>query len=71
MAEVIFKCRSKTEYDDGLADVNMEPIQGEENNKFFKNGPNGYFNLHGIAPDIATQFKSGKLYKIEITETEV
>lgn len=69
MEEVVFKCRSKTEYDDGTADVGMEAVQGcEENTKFFKHTPNGFFNLSGINPEFASQFKAGKTYKISIVE---
>lgn len=72
MAEVVFKCRSKTEYDDGSADINLEVVQsGEENKKVFKHTPNGFFNLAGINPEIAFQFKAGKNYKINISEMEV
>lgn len=67
---VIFKCRSKTEYDDGMADINMEVVQGEENSKVFKHTPNGFFNMSGIKPECASQFKPGKNYKITISEME-
>lgn len=71
MSECRFKCRSKTEYDDGLANVHMEPVQEcEENKKFFKYGPSGIFDLSGINPDIASMFKPGKEYLIKITEVE-
>lgn len=72
MAEVIFKCRSKTEHDDGSADINLEAVQGsEENKEVFKHSPNGFFNLTGISPEHASQFKAGKNYKINILEMEV
>lgn len=71
MAECKFKCRSKTEYDDGLANAHMEPVQDcEENRKFFKHAPSGFLDLSGISPDVASMFKAGKSYIIKITEME-
>lgn len=63
-----FKCKSKTEFDDGLANVHMEPVpDSPENKEFFKYNPNGYFDVASLNPDIAKQFTVGKEYTIEIT----
>jgi len=70
MVEVVFKCRSKTDYDIGIADISMEAVQGVENKKIFDHTPNGFFNLSGIKPECAFEFKPGKNYKITISEME-
>jgi hypothetical protein len=63
-----FKVKNKTEFDDGLANVHMEVTQDncEENKAFFANNPNGYFDVMGIAPEVASQFVVGGEYFIDI-----
>lgn len=72
MARCKFKCKSKTEFDDGLANIHMEPVQegSEENKQFFKYTPSGFFDLTSINPEVAKEFQVGKEYYIDITQAK-
>jgi hypothetical protein len=65
-----FKCRNKTEFDDGSASVHLEPVRSEENKQFFQNDPYGNFDAQGITPEASKIFVVGKEYSIEITPVE-
>ncbi len=72
MARCKFKCRSKTEFDEGFSDLHMEITkdESEENIAFFKHSPNGHLNLSFIKKEIADQIKVGNEYFIDITPVE-
>lgn len=71
MARCKMKIRSKTEFDDGLANVHMEvTAEGDENKAFFKNFPNGYMDLNSVSPEVAKELETGKEYYIDIVRVK-
>jgi hypothetical protein len=63
------KCRSKTQFDDGIANVHMEVVTNgsEENKQFFKYTPSGFLDINQVNPEVANQFVPGNEYNIDIT----
>jgi hypothetical protein len=65
-----FKCRNKTEFDDGMANVHLEPVQesNADNKAFFVNNPTGYFDVMAITPEASELFVVGQEYILDITQ---
>lgn len=66
-----FKCRSKTDFDDGFSNIHLEAVRdGSKENKTFFKDPSGFFDLQNVNQDVANQFNVGKEYFIDITPVE-
>ncbi len=65
-----FKCRNKTDFDDGLSNVHLEPVRSEENKQFFQNEPYGNLDAIGLTPEASKLFAVGKEYFLDITPAE-
>lgn len=72
MVRCKFKCTDKT--DDGNGSfIKMEPVYSgsEENEKFFRLTPFGFFDMGTINPEVALQFVEGEEYYIDISKATI
>lgn len=69
MARCKFKCRSKTDFDEGFSNIHMEVVRdgSKENQTFFKVEPSGYLDLQYVGAEVASEIQVGKEYFIDIT----
>lgn len=70
--KIEFKCRSKTEFDDGIANSHFEVVQdGSDINKAtFKGYPGGFLDVQAITQEAAAEISVGKRYIVSVTEVK-
>lgn len=67
-----FKCKSKTEFDDGIANAHFEVVQegSEINKEAFKGYPGGFLDVQALSPEAAAEISVGKRYIVSVTEVK-